>query len=100
MSCHYKVTSCHVTIKSCHVVLSPSIKSCLVISRHSIKSCNFPTSFHVTSSQVCIAEVEEILEVGELPAEQVHLPGVYVQRLIQGDHYIKRIEVSAEGLCS
>ncbi|HJW33379.1 MAG TPA: CoA transferase subunit A [Holophagaceae bacterium] len=45
-----------------------------------------------TCGKVCIAEVEEIVEVGELDPDQVHTPGVYVQRLILAPSLEKRIE--------
>lgn len=38
-------------------------------------------------------KVEEIVESGEIPEEDVHLPGVYVQGILKGSHYQKRIEV-------
>jgi len=41
--------------------------------------------------KVCIVEVEEIVERGALDPDNIHLPGVYVHRIIQGDHE-KRIE--------
>ena len=41
--------------------------------------------------KVCVAEVEEIVPRGELDPDCIHLPGIYVQRLIQGEHE-KRIE--------
>ncbi len=41
--------------------------------------------------KVCIMEVEEIVQPGELDPDNIHLPGIYVHRLIQGDHE-KRIE--------
>ena len=41
--------------------------------------------------KVCIMEVEEIVEPGELDGDHIHLPGIYVHRLIQGEHE-KRIE--------
>src|SRR5205085_3337880 len=43
-------------------------------------------------SKVCVAEVEELVEVGTLDADQVHTPGIYVDRIIQGKGYEKRIE--------
>jgi 3-oxoacid CoA-transferase len=43
---------------------------------------------------VCIAEVEEIVEAGTLDPDQIHLPGVYVHRVVQGQGYEKRIEKS------
>lgn len=45
-----------------------------------------------TCGKVCIAEVEEIVEVGDLDPDQVHTPGVYVHRLVLGPAYEKRIE--------
>ena len=39
-----------------------------------------------------VAEVEQLVEVGELDPDQVHLPGIYVDRIIQGPRYEKRIE--------
>ena len=41
--------------------------------------------------KVCVMEVEEIVEPGELDPDHIHLPGIYVHRLIQGEHE-KRIE--------
>lgn len=41
--------------------------------------------------KVCIMEVEEIVPVGSLDPDHIHLPGIYVHRLVQGDHE-KRIE--------
>ncbi len=41
--------------------------------------------------KVCVAEVEEIVPVGSLDPDGIHLPGIYVHRLVQGDHE-KRIE--------
>jgi 3-oxoacid CoA-transferase subunit A len=41
--------------------------------------------------KVCVMEVEEIVEPGELDPDNIHLPGIYVHRLIQGQHE-KRIE--------
>lgn len=44
-----------------------------------------------TAGKITIAEVEEIVEVGELDPDQIHTPGIYVQGLIQGNQE-KRIE--------
>lgn len=43
------------------------------------------------AGKVTIAEVEEIVETGELDADQIHVPGIYVQRVVKGT-YEKRIE--------
>ena len=45
-----------------------------------------------TCGKVTVAEVEELVEVGELDADQVHLPGIYVDRIVRGPRYEKRIE--------
>ena len=45
-----------------------------------------------TCGRICIAEVEEIVEVGDLDPDHIHTPGVYVHRLVLGAHYEKRIE--------
>ena len=45
-----------------------------------------------TAGKITIAEVEEIVEVGELDPDQIHTPGIYVQRVLLGENYDKRIE--------
>jgi 3-oxoacid CoA-transferase len=45
-----------------------------------------------TCGKVCVAEVEELVEIGELDPDQVHTPGIFVNRIIQGAKYEKRIE--------
>jgi 3-oxoacid CoA-transferase subunit A len=45
-----------------------------------------------TAGRVTIAEVEELVDVGELDPDQIHTPGVFVQRLLVGTDYEKRIE--------
>ncbi len=45
-----------------------------------------------TAGVVTIAEVEHLVEPGEIQPEHVHTPGIYVQRIIQGEHYEKWIE--------
>jgi 3-oxoacid CoA-transferase subunit A len=45
-----------------------------------------------TAGKITIAEVEELVEVGELDPDQIHTSGVYVQRIFQGTNYQKRIE--------
>ena len=44
------------------------------------------------AAKVCVVEVEEIVEIGEIEPDQVHLPGIYVQRLILNATPEKRIE--------
>ena len=45
-----------------------------------------------TCGKVCVAEVEELVDVGELDPDSVHTPGIYVDRIFQGANYEKRIE--------
>ncbi|HUB76082.1 MAG TPA: CoA transferase subunit A [Solirubrobacteraceae bacterium] len=44
------------------------------------------------AGRVTIAEVEELVAVGELPANEIHTPGIFVQRVLEGRDYVKRIE--------
>lgn len=44
------------------------------------------------AAQITIAEVEELVPAGELDPDEIHLPGIYVQRIIQGSQYQKWIE--------
>ncbi len=45
-----------------------------------------------TAGKVCIAEVEEVVEVGELDPDQIHTPSIFVQRIILSQNCEKRIE--------
>jgi 3-oxoacid CoA-transferase len=45
-----------------------------------------------TCGKVCIAEVEQLVEVGELAPDDIHTPGIYVDRIFHGVNYEKRIE--------
>ena len=45
-----------------------------------------------TAGKICIVEAEEIVPVGSLDPDNIHLPSVFVNRLIQGRDYEKRIE--------
>lgn len=44
------------------------------------------------SATITVAEVEELVEPGELDPNQVHIPGIFVQRIFEGKNYEKRIE--------
>lgn len=52
---------------------------------------NFSTSM-AKAGDITIAEVEHLVEPGELEPDQVHVPGIYVHRIFQGSNYEKRIE--------
>ncbi|MCH2038691.1 MAG: CoA transferase subunit A [Rickettsiales bacterium] len=45
-----------------------------------------------TAGKFTVAEVEELVEIGELNSDEIHTPGIYVQKLFQGDAFEKRIE--------
>ncbi len=45
-----------------------------------------------TAGKVCVAEVEQIVEIGDIDADAVHLPGIYVDRIVLNAHPEKRIE--------
>lgn len=52
---------------------------------------NFSTSM-AKAGIVTIAEVEELVQPGELDPDHIHVPGIYVHRIFKGTHYEKRIE--------
>lgn len=56
--------------------------------RKTARNFNAPAA---TCGKICVLEVEEIVPTGSLEPDSIHLPGIYVHRLIQGDHE-KRIE--------
>ena len=58
------------------------------IFRKTARNFNLPAA---TCGKVCVMEVEEIVQPGEIDPDHIHLPGIYVHRLIQGTHE-KRIE--------
>lgn len=60
-----------------------------LIFRKTARNFNQPMA---TAGRVCVAEVEEIVPVGALDPDQVHLAGIYVNRLILGAPYNKKIE--------
>ncbi|MGH8522942.1 MAG: CoA transferase subunit A, partial [Gammaproteobacteria bacterium] len=45
-----------------------------------------------TAGKVTIAEVEELVPIGSLAPDQIHTPGIFVKRIIQGKNYVKHIE--------
>ena len=54
-----------------------------------------------TAGKMTIVEVEEIVAMGELKPDEIHTPGIYVQRIVKGQQYEKRIEritVQANGV--
>ncbi|MFM7656112.1 MAG: CoA transferase subunit A, partial [Paracoccaceae bacterium] len=59
-----------------------------LVFRKTARNFNPPAA---TAGKICICEVEEIVPLGSLDPDHIHLPGIYVHRLIQGTHE-KRIE--------
>lgn len=60
-----------------------------VVFRKTARNFNVPAA---TCGKVCLVEVEEIVPTGSLDPDSIHLPGVYVQRIIVGAPYEKKIE--------
>jgi 3-oxoacid CoA-transferase subunit A len=60
-----------------------------LIFRKTARNFNLPAA---TCGKVCVVEVEEVVPVGSLDPDCIHLPGVYVQRMIVGAPYDKKIE--------
>ena len=44
------------------------------------------------AGKITVAEVEELVQEGELDPNQIHTPGIFVQRILQGDKFEKKIE--------
>ena len=60
-----------------------------VVFRKTARNFNVPAA---QCGKICVVEVEEIVPTGSLDPDAIHLPGVYVQRLIVGAPYAKKIE--------
>jgi 3-oxoacid CoA-transferase subunit A len=60
-----------------------------LVFRKTTRNFNLPAA---TCGKTCVAEVEEIVPIGSLDPDCIHLPGVYVQRMIVGAPYDKKIE--------
>jgi 3-oxoacid CoA-transferase subunit A len=60
-----------------------------LVFRKTARNFNLPAA---TCGRVCVVEVEEVVPVGTLDPDCIHLPGVYVQRMIVGAPYDKKIE--------
>lgn len=60
-----------------------------LVFRKTARNFNLPAA---TCGKVCVVEVEEIVPIGTLDPDCIHLPGVYVQRMIVGAPYDKKIE--------
>lgn len=60
-----------------------------LVYRKTARNFNPPAA---TAGKITIAEVEELVPTGTLDPDQIHTPGVYVQRIFQGKNYQKRIE--------
>ena len=45
-----------------------------------------------TAARITIAEVEELVDVGEIDPDRIHTPGIHVDRVVQGSNYEKWIE--------
>ena len=60
-----------------------------LVFRKTARNFNLPAA---TCGKVCVAEVEEVVPKGSLDPDCIHLPGVYVQRMIVGAPYDKKIE--------
>ena len=60
-----------------------------LVFRKTARNFNWPAA---TCGKICVVEVEELVPVGSLEPDCIHLPGVYVQRMIVGAPYDKKIE--------
>ncbi len=66
-----------------------------LIYRHTANNFN---NMMAMAGKITIAEVEELVPAGELDPNQIHTPGIFVQRIFKGENYEKRIEfVTTQG---
>ncbi len=59
-----------------------------LVFRKTARNFNVPAA---TCGRLCVVEVEEIVPTGSIDPDHIHLPGIYVHRIVQGTHE-KRIE--------
>ncbi len=64
-----------------------------LVFRHTAQNFNKAMA---AAGKITIAEVEELVQAGELNPNQIHVPGIYVQRIFKGTDYEKRIEFVTE----
>lgn len=67
-----------------------------LVFRKSARNFNIPMA---KAAKVTIAEVEEIVDGGELNPEDIDVPSMYVRRVVKGEFFEKRIEVSIVKRC-
>src|SRR3546814_2503726 len=60
-----------------------------LVFRKTARNFNYPMA---TAAKICVAEVEEVVPAGSLDPDCIHLPGIYVKRMIIGSPYEKKIE--------
>ena len=60
-----------------------------LIYRHTARNFN---PMMATAAKLVIAEVEELVPIGTFDPDNIHTPGVFVQRILQGARYVKQIE--------
>jgi len=60
-----------------------------VVYRKTARNFNPPMA---TAGKVCVVEVEDLVEIGDLDPDQIHTPSIYVDRVFRGSNYEKRIE--------
>jgi 3-oxoacid CoA-transferase subunit A len=60
-----------------------------LVFRKTARNFNVPAA---TCGRICVAEVEEVVPRGAIDPDHIHLPGVYVQRIVLGAPYDKKIE--------
>jgi 3-oxoacid CoA-transferase subunit A len=60
-----------------------------LVFRKTARNFNQPAA---SAAKICVAEVEEIVPIGSLDPDSIHLPSIYVKRMILGAPYEKKIE--------
>ena len=60
-----------------------------LVYRKTTRNFNLPMAM---AGKITIAEVEELVEPGQLDPDMIHTPSIFVQRIFKGEHFEKRIE--------
>ena len=67
-----------------------------VLAQWLINTANNFNNMMASAGKITIAEVEEIVPVGELAPNEIHTPGIFVQRVFKAENLEKRIELVTE----
>jgi len=77
-----------------NIINNKFVNICNNILNFDSKSARNFNAVMCAAAKTTIVEVEEIVENGDIDPDQVHVPGIYVDRIVLGKDYIKKVEVN------